>query len=56
MQKKVEYVGFSIPYQDKNGNEDSTKPQPTMIRHSDIQRGLVESDLKKFVKTQEKLI
>jgi predicted alpha/beta hydrolase family esterase len=48
--KKIEYVGFSIPYKNKNGEEDSTKPQSAMIRHSDIQRVLVESDLKKFVK------
>lgn len=48
--KKVEYIGFSIIDKSKNG--DSTKPLQTLITHSDIQRILIESDLKPFIKTE----
>lgn len=47
--KKVEYIGFSI--MDKSKNGDNTKPLQTLITHSDIQRILIESDLKPFIKT-----
>ena len=46
--KKVEYVGFSIPTANPY---ESTKPTQSMIGNSDIQRVLVESDLKPFFKT-----
>ncbi|MFH1187974.1 MAG: NYN domain-containing protein [bacterium] len=45
--KKVEYVGFSLV--DKKQNKNNTKPLETMFHYSDIQRVLVESDLKKFI-------
>jgi len=45
--KKIEYIGFSIV--DKNNEKNSTRPLQTMITHTDIQRILVESDLKKFI-------
>jgi uncharacterized LabA/DUF88 family protein len=48
LKKKVEYVGFSINSL-KIPQEKST-PSQGMITHSDIQRILVESDVKKFVK------
>ena len=45
--KKIEYVGFSIP----NETEPRKSIQPTLalIKKSDMQRILIESDLKKFV-------
>ena len=46
--KKVEYIGFSIPMANLY---ESTKPTQSMIGNSDIQRVLVESDLKPFFKT-----
>ena len=48
--KKVEYVGFSIP----GKNKDDTRPSQTLITHTNIQRILVVSDLKPFIK--EKLV
>lgn len=45
--KKIEYIGFSLI--DKNENGYNTKPLETMFRYSDIQRVLIESDLKPFV-------
>lgn len=45
--KKVEYVGFSLI--DKKQNGGSTKPLETMFHYSDIQRVLIESDLRKFI-------
>lgn len=47
--KKVEYVGFSLPA--KKDWQDATTPLITMNRYSDIQRSLVESDLKSFIKS-----
>ena len=44
--KKVEYVGFSIP--DKSGDGHDVKPTPTLISRTDIQRVLVESDIRRF--------
>lgn len=45
--KKVEYVGFSIPDKLGNGNND-IKPTQSLISRTDIQRVLVESDIRKF--------
>jgi len=44
--KRVEYIGFSIP---ETKNHKATKPTKTMIYNSDVQRVLVESDIRKFV-------
>lgn len=52
--KKVEYIGFSII--DQKDERNNTRPLQTMIRYSDIQRILAESDMKKFIKIQEKLV
>ena len=48
MKKRVEYIGFSLP--DKMDIRNSTRPLQTMISKSDIQRILVEADLKSFCK------
>jgi len=46
--KKIEYIGFSI--MDKFGNEtNNARPLQTLISYSDVQRILVESDLKPFL-------
>lgn len=47
LQKKVEYIGFSLP---QTTIHESTKPTKTMIYNSDIQRVLVESDIKPFIR------
>ena len=52
--KKVEYIGFSII--DKKDERNTTRPLQTMISRTDIQRILVESDLKEFIQIQEKLL
>lgn len=52
--KKVEYIGFSII--DKKDERNTTRPLQTMISRTDIQRILVESDLKDFIQVQEKLL
>jgi uncharacterized LabA/DUF88 family protein len=44
--KKIEYIGFSIPQDDF---KESTAPTPTLIKHSDIQRVLTEPDLNIFI-------
>ena len=44
--KKVEYIGFSISESDEL---ESTKPTKRMIYSTDIQRVLVESDIKNFI-------
>lgn len=50
MKKRVEYIGFSIP--DKLGRIDKDiKPTQSLIGRTDIQRILVESDIRRFVKT-----
>ncbi len=56
MKKKVEYIGFSLV--DRIDDQHSTRPLQTMINKSDIQRILVESDLKAFRKPfiQQKLV
>lgn len=46
--KKIEYIGFSIVEKGKENNR--TRPLQTMITHTDIQRILIESDLKKFIR------
>lgn len=48
LKKKVEYVGFSIADPDDPNNP--TTPLLSMIPRTDIQRTLVESDLRRFVK------
>lgn len=52
--KKVEYIGFSIL--DEKDERNTTRPLQTMISRTDIQRILVESDLKEFIQVQEKLL
>lgn len=49
MKKRIEYVGFSLL--DFHGS--GTKPVHAFITHSDIQRILVASDLKLFIKSVE---
>ena len=44
--KRIEYIGFSLP---KNDNYDETKPVPRMIGKTDIQRVLIESDVRPFI-------
>ncbi|MDD4358428.1 MAG: NYN domain-containing protein [Candidatus Pacebacteria bacterium] len=46
--KKIEYIGFSIV--DKKEKNKSTRPLLAMIRCTDIQRVLIESDLKQFIR------
>lgn len=46
--KQVMYVGFSV--QDLDSGEQTSKPLSSMIVNTDIQRVLVESDLKQFIK------
>jgi len=46
--KKIEYVGFSII----SRKNDTVRPSQGMITHSDIQRILVASDLKPFIKNK----
>ena len=46
--KKVEYIGFSIS-NDSNSNN-STKPLISLIKKTDTQRILIESDLNQFIK------
>lgn len=45
--KRVEYVGFSLP--DRRKPEASTRPLLTLMKNTDVQRTLVESDLTPFV-------
>ncbi|GBE16674.1 NYN domain protein [bacterium BMS3Abin15] len=46
--KKVEYIGFSMI--DNKNKKENSKPLQTMIARTDVQRILVESDLRKFIK------
>lgn len=46
LKKKIEYVGFSIP--DASGNGDDVRPTQSLISRTDVQRVLVESDIRKF--------
>lgn len=45
-QKKVEYIGFSVPVE--NYPEASTKPTKSLIARTDVQRVLIETDIRKF--------
>jgi len=45
--KKVEYIGFSVPSEDEHN---ITRPTKTLIYKTDIQRVLIEDDLKPFIK------
>jgi uncharacterized LabA/DUF88 family protein len=47
LKKKIEYIGFSI--QDFADSSRNTHPLTSMISHSDIQRTLIESDIRQFV-------
>lgn len=47
LKRKVEYIGFSIA--DPTDTQNSTKPLHSMISRTDIQRTLIESDLKPFI-------
>lgn len=44
--KKVEYVGFSLP---ETKNYESTRPIKSIMFKTDIQRVLVESDIRNFI-------
>ncbi|MFA5130399.1 MAG: NYN domain-containing protein [Patescibacteria group bacterium] len=44
--KSIEYIGFSIP--DISGHGNSVKPTQSLISRTDVQRILVESDIRKF--------
>lgn len=46
--KKIEYIGFSII--NERNEEKSTRPSVAMIGGTDIQRVLIESDVRKFIK------
>lgn len=46
--KKVEYIGFSLI--DEKDSRKNTRPLQTMISRTDIQRILIQSDLKKFIR------
>ncbi len=50
LKKKVEYIGFSMPATATDA-DDAIKPTKTMIYRTDIQRVLVESDIRPFTKT-----
>ncbi len=48
---RIEYVGFSIPFTSPiTARDESTKPTQALISHTDIQRVLVESDIRPFIK------
>ena len=51
MNKKVEYIGFSIP--DITSPNKSTKPLNLMFNKTDVQRVFSDIDMKKFIKKQE---
>jgi len=46
LQKRVEYIGFSIS---QSNAREATRPTKTMLYNSDIQRVLIESDIKPFI-------
>ena len=47
LKKKMEYIGFSIP--DQNNPKNSTTPTLSLTARTDVQRVLIESDLRKFI-------
>ena len=51
--KRVEYIGFSIP--DKRGEIYASKPTFALIARTDVQRILVESDVRRFIKPKLQL-
>lgn len=48
MKRRIEYIGFSIP--DSRGDTYASKPTFALIARTDVQRILVESDIRRFVK------
>lgn len=54
LKKKVEYIGFSIL--DKKDGNNNTVPLLSMISRTDIQRTLVESDMRRFLIHQRSLL
>lgn len=52
--KKIEYIGFSIL--DERDERNSTRPLQTMFTHTNIQRVLVEADLRPFISEQGKIL
>ena len=46
--KKIEYIGFSLV--DSHGKTQSTVPTVTFIKRTDIQRTLIDTDLRPFIK------
>lgn len=48
LKKRIEYIGFSIP--DKTGYGNDIHPTQSLISRSDVQRVLVESDVRRFQK------
>lgn len=44
--KKIEYIGFSIP--DRSGQGNDVRPTRALIDRTDVQRVLIESDVRKF--------
>lgn len=53
LNKQVEYVGFSIP--DKSGKNNDVRPTHSLVSRSNIQRVLVENDVRKFQKLSPSL-
>lgn len=51
--QRVEYVGFSVP--DKSGRGNDIRPTYSLMSRTDVQRVLVESDIRKFQKAIEPL-
>lgn len=47
--RRVEYIGFSIA--DLANKNNPTRPSQTIISYSDIQRVLIVTDIKKFIKS-----
>lgn len=47
LQRKVEYVGFSIPEDDIY---ESTEPSFRMIKRTDVKRVLIETDIRPFIR------
>ena len=47
--KKIEYIGFSII--DPKNKDNPTTPTLSLMKRTDIQRTLIESDIRSFVKT-----
>ena len=48
--KRVEYIGVSLP--DNRGERYASKPTFALIARTDVQRILVESDIRRFVKSK----